>query len=104
MDIELKNKLNETIEQLRRLSVIEDLDYDQMDPVLKMMLVALVNEEQKIQDYVDGAAQKIIERYCTDFIPWEQVGATPAITLLHPTFRKKDIMISLIQRRRKMER
>ena len=90
MDIELKNKLNETIEQLRRLSVIEDLDYDQMDPVLKMMLVALVNEEQKIQDYVDGAAQKIIERYCTDFIPREQVGATPAITLLHPTFRKKD--------------
>lgn len=90
MDVELKRKLNETIEQLRRISTIEDLDYEQMDPILKMMLVALLNEEQKILDYVDSTAQRIVDRYCSDFIPWRQVGATPAITLLNPTFRKKD--------------
>ena len=91
MDVELKRKLNETIEQLRRISTIEEgLDYEQMDPVLKMMLVALLNEEQKILDYVDSTAQRIVDRYCTDFIPWRQVGATPAITLLNPSFRKKD--------------
>lgn len=90
MDVELKRKLSETIEQLRRISAIEDLDYEQMDPVLKMMLVALVNEEQKILDYVDSTAQRIVDRYCTDFIPWRQVGATPAITLLNPVLRKKD--------------
>ena len=90
MDVELKRKLNETIEQLRRISTIEDLDYEQMDPILKMMLVALLNEEQKILDNVDSTAQRIVDRYCSDFIPWRQVGATPAITLLNPTFRKKD--------------
>ena len=90
MDVELKRKLNETIEQLRRMSTIEDWDYEQMDPILKMMLVALLNEEQKILDYVDSTAQRIVDRYCTDFIPWRQVGATPAITLLNPSFRKKD--------------
>lgn len=90
MDVELKRKLSETIEQLRRISTIEDLDYEQMDPILKMMLVTLLNEEQKILDYVDSTAQRIVDRYCSDFIPWRQVGATPAITLLNPIFRKKD--------------
>lgn len=90
MDVELKRKLNETIEHLRRISISDNLDYEQMDPVLKMMLVALLNEEQKILDYVDSTTQRIIDRYCTDFIPWRQVGATPAITLLNPDFRKKD--------------
>ncbi len=90
MDVELRRKLNETIEQLRRMSAIEDFNYEQMDPIQKMMLVALLNEEQKILDYVDTTAQRVVDRYCSDFIPWGQVRATPAITLLNPTFRKKD--------------
>ena len=90
MDVELKRRLNEAIDQIRRVSTIEDMDLERMDPILKMMLVALLNEEQKIMDYVDSTAQRIVDRYCTDFIPWRQVGATPAIALLNPSFRKKD--------------
>lgn len=88
MDIDIERKVNEAIEQLRNLS-IGDIDFNQMDPIAKMMLVALINEVQKIQDYVDGAAQRIVERYCADFIPNEKVNAVPAIALINPTFKPK---------------
>ena len=39
MDLELQNKVNETIEQLERFS-IESIDFQKMDPIAKMMLVA----------------------------------------------------------------
>lgn len=86
MDLELQNKVNDTIEQLKQLS-IDDFDFQQMDPIAKMMLVALVYEFQKIYDHIDGLDQRIVERYCTDFIPRQEVEATPAITLLQPTFK-----------------
>ena len=50
MDIDLERRVNEAIEQLRMLSV-EYINLSLLDPVAKMMLVALVNEVQKIQDY-----------------------------------------------------
>lgn len=86
MDLELQNKVNDTIEQLKQLS-IDDFDFQQMDPIAKMMLVALVYEFQKIYDHIDGLDQRIVERYCTDFIPRQEVEAIPAITLLQPTFK-----------------
>ena len=76
------------IDQLRKISM-EDIDFDQMDPIAKMMLVALINEVQKIQDYVEGTTQRIVERYCSDFIPQENVNAIPAIALINPTFKPK---------------
>lgn len=86
MDLELQNKLNDTIEQLKQLSV-DGLDFQQMDPIAKMMLVALVNEVQKIHDHIDSLDQRIVERYCTDFIPRQEVEAMPAIALLQPAFK-----------------
>lgn len=88
MDIDLERRVNEAIEQLRMLSV-EDINLSLLDPVAKMMLVALVNEVQKIQDYIDSTAQRIAERYCTDFIPHREISAVPAITLINPLFRPK---------------
>ena len=88
MDIDIERRVNEAIDQLRKISM-EDIDFDQMDPIAKMMLVALINEVQKIQDYVEGTTQRIVERYCSDFIPWEKVNATPAIALISPTFKPK---------------
>lgn len=93
MDIDVEKRVNEAISQLRKLS-IQDIDFNQMDPVAKMMLIALINECQKIQDYIDGTTQRIIDRFCTDFIPREKIEAIPAITLLNPTFKpKKEIGI-----------
>ena len=86
MDLELQNKVNDTIEQLKQLS-IDDFDFQQMDPIAKMMLVALVYEFQKIYDHIDSLDQRIVERYCTDFIPRQEVEAIPALTLLQPTFK-----------------
>lgn len=86
MDLELQNKVNATIEQLKRLSV-DGFDFQQMDPIAKMMFVSLVCEIQKIYDHIDSLDQRIVERYCTDFIPRQKVEAMPAIALLQPTFK-----------------
>lgn len=83
MDIELQNKLKETIEQLKHWST-NDIDLQRMDPVVKMMLVALLNEAQKIDDQIKSFHKRIEERYCTDFIPRQEVEATPAIALVQP--------------------
>lgn len=88
MDIDVEKRVNEAISQLRKLST-QDIDFNQMDPVAKMMLIALVSECQKIQDYIDGTTQRIVERFCTDFIPREKIDATPAIALVNPTFKPK---------------
>ena len=62
----------------------QPIDFSQMDPVAKMMLVALVCESQKVQDYAAGATERIVERFCTDSIPRQKVEAMPAVTLLRP--------------------
>lgn len=86
MDIDLEKRLKNAIEQLRQLSV-DDIDLQQIDPVVKMMLVALLNETQKINDRVDHIDRQIVDRYCTDFIPQQQLEPVPAITLLLPSFK-----------------
>lgn len=86
MDLELQNKVNDIIEQLKLFS-IDDFNFQQMDPIAKMMFVALVHEIQKIYDHIDSLDQRIVERYCTDFIPRQEVEAMPAIALLRPTFK-----------------
>jgi len=86
MDLELQNKVNDTIEQLKQLSV-DGFDFEQMDPIARMMFVALVYEIQKIYDHIDSLNDRIVERYCTDFIPRQEVEAMPAIALLQPTFK-----------------
>ena len=91
MDKELEKKVRDAIELIHQVGMeeIENLDFDRMDPMVKMMIVALIHEEQKLKDYIDTIPQRIAERYGSDFIPYERVGALPAITLLHLTFKAK---------------
>lgn len=88
MDIDVAKRVDDAIAELRKLS-IDNLDFDRLDPVAKMMLIALINECQKIQDHIDSTTQRIVERFCTDFIPHENVLAVPALVLINPTFRPK---------------
>lgn len=96
MDIELEKKINDTIEYLKEISN-DNLDFRLMDPIAKMMLVSLLHESQKIKDYIDGIDEKIVEKYCENFIPRREVEAMPALTILEPKFKpKKDTETILI--------
>lgn len=87
MDVELERDLNEALARLSALSA--DQDGCQMkDPVVKMMLVALLHEAGKIKDMVDSVGQRILDRYCEDFIPKKEVSAMPAVAVVSPVFRK----------------
>ena len=86
MDEEIKKNVREVVDHLRSLSV-DDMDFDDMDPIAKMMLVAVLHEEQKIRDDIASVPQKVRERYYADFLPYEKIGAMPAITILQPTLK-----------------
>lgn len=86
MDIELEQRIKDTIEQLQQLTV-DGVNFADMDPVAKMMLIALINEEQKMHDAIENTPQKVLERYCSDFIPHDKVEAVPAIVILSPAFK-----------------
>ena len=88
MDIDLENKVKEAIELLKQLS-IDNIDLNEMDPVAKMLLVATLNEAQKIQDHVDNMSHLIVEKYCSDFIPHDKISAIPAIAIIEPSFKPK---------------
>lgn len=88
MDVDLQKKINEVVEHLQ-LMMSDTVEYELMDPIAKMMLVALLYETQKITDYIDAFDRKLAERFYEDFIPLRQVGAMPAIALVSPTFKKK---------------
>ena len=53
MDIELEKKIVELTEYLKEIST-DSLHYQMMDPIARMMLVALLHESQKIQDVIFG--------------------------------------------------
>lgn len=93
MDIDLQNRIEETISYLQTLSD-ENIDYQLMDPVGKMMLVAMLHETQKIQDYIEGAGQRIAEHFCEDFIPRAEVNAMPSVALVSPKV-KGDTLASI---------
>lgn len=86
MDILLEKKINDTLEYINQL-VDEPVDYQSMDPIAKMMLISVLHECQKIRDYVDGIGDKMIDRLCETFIPYDKVAAIPAIALVEPRFR-----------------
>ena len=88
MDIELQNRINDAVIALGQLSA-QPIDFSQMDPVAKMMLVALVCETQKIQDYADSATERIVDRFCVDFIPRQNVEATPALCIIRPDIKPR---------------
>ena len=91
MDIELEKNINAAVEYLKEISN-EKLDFRLMDPIAKMMLVSLLHESQKIIDYIDGIEDKIIERFCEDFIPRREIEAMPALSVIEAKFKlKKDL-------------
>lgn len=94
MDVALEQRINAVIEHLNRISS-EQIDYQLLDPVAKMMLVALIHECQKIHDCVDGIPDKIIDKYCSDFIPRDKIAATPAIAVVELRFKAQRIMSTL---------
>lgn len=94
MDTEIEKKVRESVAFLRAHSV-EDFDYDQMDPIARMMLVALQHEVQKIRDDFEKTPQKVVDRFSTDFIPYKKVGAVPAIALLAPALKQKEQAVSV---------
>ncbi len=83
MDKDLKNTYEEALKHLRTIPNGQ-IDDALSDPIAQMMLVALLNETQKVRDYAEGVTQRVTERYCADFIPRERVDAIPAITLVQP--------------------
>jgi len=87
MDKKIKDKLDATIRQLKEWAV-DDIDLDNMDPIARMMLVALEHEAQSIEDYIDSLEERIVERFCSQFIPYREICAMPAIALLEPRFRE----------------
>ncbi|MBQ2970831.1 MAG: hypothetical protein IJE15_10670 [Bacteroidaceae bacterium] len=88
MDDEIRRRVREAVRYLQEVAV-EDIDFDNMDPIVKMMLVAVLHEGQKLRDDIASIPQRVIERYCSDFVPYEKVGAMPAIAILQPTFKSR---------------
>jgi len=86
MDIELEKRVREYVDYLQQYAP-DNIDFSQMDPVAKMMLVALLREGQEIRDLIGATPQRVVERYMADFIPRDKVGAMPAIALLAPEFK-----------------
>ena len=91
MDDEIRKSTREVVNHLRSIS-IEHIDFDNMDPIAKMMLMAVIHEGQKIRDDIATIPQKVVERYCADFVPYEKVEAMPAIAVLHLPFKPKNIV------------
>ena len=87
MDIELERKIAELTEYLKEIST-DSLNYQMMDPIARMMLVALLHESQKIQDTIDSVSEKILDNFCENFIPRKNVNAMPAVALVAPSFKK----------------
>ena len=91
MDSELDNKVRTTIEKLNSLLKTDNdfqrIDYERMDPVAKLMFVALVDEMRTIEDNINHFENRVFERYTANFIPRQSIEATPAIALVRPQFR-----------------
>ena len=88
MDIELEKRINDVVDYLKGISN-ENIDFRLMDPIAKMMLVALLYESQKIEDYVDGISDKLVEKFCEDFIPRGEIEAMPALAMVEVKFKPK---------------
>lgn len=86
MDIELQQRLDEAIRHLNDIWKSDQMQYQHLDPVARMMLVALLHETQKINDYVAGLGERLVDRYAEHFIPRREVGAMPSVGIVAPTF------------------
>ena len=96
MDFELQKRVEETIKRLQSIAP-EEVDLMSMDPVARLMLVAMEGETQKIIDELNRIDQRITDRFCSHFVPYRQIEATPAMVLLAlQTKRKEDKMLAKV--------
>lgn len=96
MDFELQKRVEETIKRLQSIAP-EEVDLMSMDPVARLMLVAMEGETQKIIDELNRIDQRIADRFCSHFVPYRQIEATPAMVLLAlQTKRKEDKMLAKV--------
>jgi len=86
MDIDLQQRLDEAIRHLNDIWKSDQTQYQQLDPVVRMMLVSLLHETQKIHDHVSGLGERLVDRYAEHFIPRREVGAMPALGIVAPSF------------------
>lgn len=88
MELELEKKINDVVDYLKGISN-EDFDFRLMDPIAKMMLVSLLYESQKIEDYIEGIGDQLVEKFCEDFIPRNEIEAMPALAMVGVKFKPK---------------
>ena len=81
MDIDIQKRVDEALERVKKIAP-EEIESVTMDPVARMMMVAMEGETQLVMDEIRKMEQRIADRFCTHFIPYQQIGATPAITIL----------------------
>lgn len=86
MDIDLQQRLDEAIRHLNDIWKSDQMQYQHLDPVARMMLVSLLHESQKIHDYVSGLGDRLVDRYAEHFIPRSKVGAMPSVGIVAPAF------------------
>lgn len=89
MDFELQKRVEETVKRLQNIAP-EEVDMMSMDPVARLMLVAMEGETQKIIDQLNRLDQRIADRFCSHFVPYRQIEATPAMTLLAVQTKRKE--------------
>ena len=63
MDFELQKRVEETVKRLQNIAP-EEVDMMSMDPVARLMLVAMEGETQKIIDQLNRLDQRIADRFC----------------------------------------
>jgi len=95
MDKELQEKVIEAVSAAGKI-LAENIDYQSLDPVVRLMLAAVMNEERKIEDSVAVMPEKIVDRFCEEFIPWDKVCAMPSIALLKMLFRPQSVSDALV--------
>ena len=50
--------------------------------------VVLKKNLEKVRDAIDNFDQRLVNRFCEDFIPMQQIEAMPALAVVSPLFKK----------------
>lgn len=88
MDFELDKRVKDLLDSFEQeLGGANSID--QMDPIAKMMLVAVAQESRKIEDYVLSLGDRLTERFCEYYIPRQNVEAMPALAIVEAKLRAK---------------
>ena len=88
MDAVLEKKLEALLQDLRPWAG-NDMSLHTLDPVVRLMLAAVLSETQTIRDELDLLGERVADHFLEDFIPRNKVGAIPAIAVLEAVFKQQ---------------